>query len=412
MADAAEDARPTALYAFWAEPERPMEEEVRLALQAAFPEARLVDELERDGELLWGQVWRFPGIDGEVVVSAEERGEFQDALIVEGVRDPVEREEARRARFLIGVEAPIDPPRAGEVFLLQLQALDAACVPGYPAVYDDDAVVVRSGKMVRELIAGGVPPGPSALFAIHELDGAHGAWVHTHGLLRLGLPELELWGVDASDKPEAADLLTAIVDAVSAGAETDEDRVLAVGDGVEVRLASVDEALKLMPADAAASRREHADDEPTDGDHDGERCCVVAKERFETPYEVFDRLADDAALFKSRVESERRRRLAIDRFGVFGQLFVLRRNEGWRFHAKLAFATAEADASREHLWFEVLALKPGRLKGACLNAPVQTTAVRRGDEDWFDLDLLTDWVIVAPEGRYDPEAAGVLLADD
>jgi hypothetical protein len=407
-----DDARPTALYAFWAEPERPMEEEVRLALQAAFPEGRLVDELERDGDFLWGHVWRIPGIDGEVVVSAEERGAFQDALIDAGVRDASERDAARAARYFLGVEAPVDPPRAGETFLQQLRVLDAACVPGYPAVYDDDAVVVRSGEMVRELLAAATPLGPSALFAIHELDGAHGAWVHTHGLTRLGLPELELWGVDASDKSEAADLLTAIVDAVVGGAETDEERVLSVGEGVEVRLASVDEALKLMPADAVASRREHAEDEPTDGEHDGERCCVVAKERFETPYEVFDRLADDAALFKSQGESERRRRLAHERFGVFGQLFALRRRDGWRFHAKLAFATAEEEAPREHLWFEVLALQPGKLRGACLNAPVRTEAVRRGDENWFALDLLTDWVIVAPEGRYDPEAAGVLLKNE
>ncbi|HYC78569.1 MAG TPA: DUF2314 domain-containing protein [Planctomycetota bacterium] len=398
----------SALYAFWPEGDAPLEEEVRLALLAAFPEATLTDELDPQDDLVWGQVWKIPGLL-ETVVWVEERGDFNEELLESGRLDADELEAARRSRFFLGVETPPDVRMPLDAFQTQVRVLEAACVPGLIAVYDDNAVVVRSGRAMRALAGAAAAPRPSALFEVHELGGPRGLWVHTHGLMRFGLPELELLGVSDSERAPGADLLHAAVDAILGGAEPDEDRVLAVGDGLEVRLAPVSEAMKMIPVETAESRRAHEDDDGDD--HRGPRLCLLAKDRNETPHETLDRLAEDVAVFKSRQESERQRQLAVGRFGTFGELFALRRREGWRFHAKLAFPKAQDSESREHLWFEVFELKPGRLRGACLNAPVDVAEVREGEEGWFDLDRLTDWTIVAPQGEFSPESAAVLLQD-
>ena len=56
-------------------------------------------------------------------------------------------------------------------------------------------------------------------------------------------------------------------------------------------------------------------------------------------------------------------------------------------------------------------LKPGEIRGVCLNEPVDGLSIHEGDEGWFKLDLLTDWLVVSPEGNFDPEAAPILLAE-
>ena len=51
---------PSTLFVFWAEPEPPLDEEVRLGLQAAFPEIRWIEDLEATGGVIWGNAFRLP----------------------------------------------------------------------------------------------------------------------------------------------------------------------------------------------------------------------------------------------------------------------------------------------------------------------------------------------------------------
>jgi hypothetical protein len=281
-------------------------------------------------------------------------------------------------------------------------------VTGLLAVYDDNALVVRAGKQIRELSRSSIPPRPATLYAIHEMEGKSGIWLHTHGLPRLGLPEVELLGLEASDVQEGYDLIDAVVDVVFGGGEPDPDGVVTVGEELEVRLVPLKDAIPVLPAEVVSSRTEHDVEED---DHRDPRLAILSRDRNDTPHEVIERLRNDAVLFKSREETDRQRQLAIERFGVFGQLFAIRRHEGWRFHAKLGFAREGDPRVREHLWFEVRELKPGELRGVCLNEPVEGVKIHEGDEGWFKLEHLTDWLVVAPEGTFDPEAAPILLAE-
>jgi uncharacterized protein YegJ (DUF2314 family) len=184
--------------------------------------------------------------------------------------------------------------------------------------------------------------------------------------------------------------------------------VITVGEDMDVRLVAFKDAMSMLPPEVLASRSEH---EVEEEDHRDPRIVIVAKDRNDTPHEILERLGNDAVLFKSREETDRQRRLALERFGIFGQLFAIRRHDGWRFHAKLGFVREGDPRVCEHLWFEVRDLKPGELRGVCLNEPVDGLPIHEGDEGWFKLDLLTDWLVVSPEGNFDPEAAPILLAD-
>jgi hypothetical protein len=400
---------PSTLFAFWPEAEPPLEEEIRLALDAAFPGLAATEELDAEDGMLWGTVYRIPEHESEYVVWVQERSEVPDEFVEDAIVDPAEREAAVRARWFIGVETLLNPRQALADFQTQLRVVEAVSVPGLVAVYDDNALVVRPGKQVRELVRSSVPPRPATLYAIHEMEGKAGMWLHTHGLVRLGIPEIELLGLNPSDVQEGYDLIDAVVDVIFGGGEPDSEGAITVGEDMEVRLVAFKEALSILPAEVVASRSEH---EVEEEDHRDPRIVILARERNDTPHELLERLRNDAVLFKSREETDRQRSLAIERFGIFGQLFAIRRNEGWRFHAKLGFSREGDPRVREHVWFEVRELKPGQLRGICLNEPVDGLPFHEGDEGWFKLDLLTDWLVVSPEGNFDPEAAPILLAEE
>ena len=123
-------------------------------------------------------------------------------------------------------------------------------------------------------------------------------------------------------------------------------------------------------------------------------------------------VASAGALYKSRHETERQRSLSVSRWGTFGQLYAIHRRADWSFHVKLAYEQSRA-GSREHLWFGVVELSPGWIRGRLVNEPLDVPGLEPGSTSWQPLDRLTDWLVITADGRtYDPELAPVLLEEE
>lgn len=394
---------PSVIFGFWPDASPPSEEEVRLAVRNAFPDLTFIGEPDGDDEALWAFGVAVPGLPNPLMVWLEDRGDLSADAVEESLDDPVERREAGRSQWLIGTETYLgEAPAKG--FQIQMRVLDAAIVSGMPAAFDDSALSIRSGKIIREIARSKTPPRAGVLFGIHEtpVEGEK-VWVHTHGLGRFGLPEIEVVGLGKERSRDAFDLVDAVADALVSGSGPTPDGLLALGDGIEVVLVTPEDA--LMRLGAGGELRDAGQD-----DHIGHSLALVDTEG-QPPYAALDHFAECPVLFKGRLESDRQARLAKERYGVFGQLFAIHRREGWRFHVKLCFEGLGDPPSYEHLWFEVRELKPGRIKGVCLNEPMMTRDARQGEVAWHDYARLSDWNIVTPGGNYDPESAGVLLHD-
>ena len=68
-------------------------------------------------------------------------------------------------------------------------------VPGQLAVMDMPSEKVISGRWVKLAAESQVPPAPRYLFTVQAISGdGDEVWLHTHGLKRCGLPELEILG--------------------------------------------------------------------------------------------------------------------------------------------------------------------------------------------------------------------------
>ena len=70
---------------------------------------------------------------------------------------------------------------------------------------------------------------------------------------------------------------------------------------------------------------------------------------------------------------------------------------------KLAYEVDDGDATdREHLWFEVHRILDGRVDATLANEPFRIAAMKAGQRAEYDLDRLTDWAILSPEGQMSP----------
>ena len=90
-------------------------------------------------------------------------------------------------------------------------------------------------------------------------------------------------------------------------------------------------------------------------------------------------------------------------------LFAGKHPPHWRFAIKLRYGD-EIDTNRvEHLWFEVLGLRPGRIQAKLVSAPTYMKSMNVGDVTWHDLNRLSDWRVLTETGSYDPESADQLF---
>lgn len=399
---------PSTLFILWPEAEAPLEEEVRLALEAGIGGIQWIDELESGGEVLWGVVGRSEQMPADTLIWAEERGELSSGMIADGLWHPEERERGLAAKWLVGVETFLDPKAPQASFQAQLRVLAHACVPGLVAVYDDNALVVRSGRQILDLALSDVPSRLSTLYAIHSVGGRGGSWLHTHGLGRAGLPEIELIAMPGDYLREGYELLDAVADGLMAGLTPAADGILSLHDDLQVRALPLEDAASFLPSDCAGGVEDRVGDE---GSHGGRRLVLLDARDPGPPLRVLTRLADGGSVYKARGETDRQAALARGRWGIFGQLFTLRRGGSWRFHVKVGFAGATEPDLRENLWFEVLDLRPGEIRGRLISEPRHVADLRAEEVSWLPVDRLTDWLIVTPEGCYDPELASFLLPE-
>ncbi len=132
-----------------------------------------------------------------------------------------------------------------------------------------------------------------------------------------------------------------------------------------------------------------------------------------SPSDVLDQLANTkSTLYRTTRQTDRQAARARERWGDFGILFASKHPEHWRFRGQawlLVRRQANSYTLREHLWFDVKKLAKDRILGTLISEPCQNLGIHRGETQWCDLDLLTDWRIVCTDRIYDPETANTLL---
>lgn len=118
-----------------------------------------------------------------------EAAEYRQRYLLED-----ERMEMQQSPQIIECLAYLDLNAPQQDTMIQLAVLDAVAGECY-AVVDEISSVFFGGTWLAEMAISYTPPNPEVNYIIHAVSPENpeeGYWLHTHGLLKYGLPELEI----------------------------------------------------------------------------------------------------------------------------------------------------------------------------------------------------------------------------
>lgn len=302
-------------------------------------------------------------------------------------------------------------------------------IPKASLVIDFMSYRLLSPYWLKMAAESSVPPSPDYLYTLHcvydeKKDGKRRYWFHTHGLQRCGSVELEMLNI--GDGAEQMHILTNMtVKKFLSNPAKERERFTIGYDGMGINLCWLrwEEALNDFPSDILGGM---ADREGEGNIHcdPGGVLFAVEDQNMVSPEIYAQTLAVNPIYYITTEETQRMSALAKERFGSFAKIFQAKyinpdkknlfqkmfgkknnQDENWSFLVKLGLNVddEETNDEREHLWFEVLQINGDKIKGKLLNQPYWIAKLNEGDVNEYSTDVLTDWIIYAPEATYTPD---------
>lgn len=324
-----------------------------------------------------------------------------------------------------------------ESFHFQLKLMNAV-VPRSSIVVDFMSYRLLSGKWLSLTAKSQIPPSPDYLYVIHgvydDKKEKTEYWFHTHGLLRCGIVELELVGLN-SGAQQMYDLINNVVKRFLSDPIAENTTFTTGFDGLNLNLRWLrhEEALKDFVPAMLGGLNERAED---GGAHLEPSGVLFAVEdgNMVSPEIYAHTLANNPIYYISNDETYRMSELAKERYHYFCEIYhehkkkdeshslftsLLKRFKKkdeapaeWTFLVKLGLVVdnAEEDLQKEHLWFDIIEADDNQIKGKLINQPYWIAALNEGDIKTYPFDMLTDWIIYDPEGnKYTPDSIYQLI---
>ncbi len=393
---AVDDASPTTLIGLWPGDGPPMMTEVIAAFTAHVGEpVSIVDDgMSRITEMLWNAVVAVPGIETELAIWAEAAQELDPGEL----DDPA----AAACRWIVGLETVLDAGEPLGHFAAVMRLLAGAC-PDTPAVLDVNCRRWYPRAALETTFSTDDEPPAAVLWIGHVVESANdhrGSWIHTHGLHRCGLPELEMLEVPDSLVPGAVQLLDTIAGRMLEVMLPPPGEPFAIGPDLDVTFRPWQDVAPAV-GDGPGGMAARTDD--PNNPHVGVRAVVCGAE-------VLQRIAaGDGAYFLSSHETNRlarRARAAWPALTAIGlpPAGATDAAPTVQVLVKAGLGTDGAEDEREHLWFAVRRFEAERAEAELLHQP-RRIALTVGDVVWIERAVVSDWTVVTPAGRFGPGQA-------
>ncbi|MCR4814400.1 MAG: DUF4026 domain-containing protein [Lachnospiraceae bacterium] len=289
-----------------------------------------------------------------------------------------------------------------------------AMYPEVLAVLDCPSEKLLSGKWVALAAESKIPPAPRYLFTVQAISGENDeVWLHTHGMKRCGMYELEIL---CSDREKCNDHYKMIETFAYRMLENDGE--IQPGEGVFIGQAAgiylvctaVDwkEALKFYP-EATLGTEEDRDDEV----HSVDTCVLMLYKNEEdeeagkyTPIQAFDPFLQQNPMYMiSTPETDRMSKLAVERIPYLRKAFE---NSDNTIIVKIGLTTDEEYwdddvPQKEHIWFEVKDVDDDGIIGELTQEAYYVSGIKEGDIGKYPFSDVTDWIIFTKECRITPD---------
>lgn len=319
-----------------------------------------------------------------------------------------ERVEMHQTPQLIECTTYFNPHWGLTHWLVQLAVLDAVAGECY-ALQDLVAATFLSGTWLAEMAETHTPPSLECAYVIHAItpdDPENGTyWLHTHGLLKFGQPELEMLCVKREQLSACQGILTTTAARLFAEPEAwyqDETMLVAhnAQGGVAVHLLAWQDALQhdLFAAKKVGLFSGDLSDRPEGDIHTEPSMVILPDVDGKMAYwaDLAEMLHEDnhMMLLLPNMETARMYYLAAEKLPMFAR--CLKRfspEQGvWGYMMKIACTSPSTEAT-EHMWFVVQDLDDENVTAELVNQPFEIPELQAGESYTLPLDDVSDWCI-------------------
>ena len=311
---------------------------------------------------------------------------------------------------------------------LQLK-LVYAMIPEMVALCDESAERMLNKKWVELAVKSNVLPAPISLYTVQAVYDENEVWLHTHGLCRCNLHEIEFLGSNKDDSRTHYDLISnyacRLLDEKNPtledegnqnGEETIHLGVFYNGEPIVATSKKWINALKYYPKDILGGIEDRKES------HNSKTNILFLygseedfnKNRLRKPTEFTKKLENNPLYYISTEETARMSSLARERFSYVERM--LREKQDGKdigIIIKLGLETIDEDGNldkknREHIWFEALSMEGDSFKARLTQEPYNIPNLHEGDEGTYSIDYVSDWRIHTENGVISPETVYLL----
>ena len=298
-------------------------------------------------------------------------------------------------------------------FQLQLKVANTL-IPDLIGVLDESAEKMLPAKWVMMIASSKVLPSARDLFTVQAVQGKHDkVWLHTHGLCRCHTTELEILESDKKHYEQHYNLLSTYAMYLIDKSGLDDPRYngayigrLINGYPVVVTCAPWTDGILEYKKAKLGNIKDRENGHNT-------RTSIVflyTSEEEEKNHKLrlvslYDELwGENPIFFFSDEETNRMRDLARERISYVKESFKDKENA---ILIKIGLPLKE-EGRFEHIWFELLEIKGNKFKCKLTQEPYDIPDMHTGDEDWYTLDDMTDWIIYTKDFAVSPSNAYLL----
>lgn len=303
---------------------------------------------------------------------------------------------------------------AKKSYHLQLK-LAHTLIPDLIGVMDESAEKMLPEKWVHMAASSKVLPSAKDLFNVQAISGKNNkVWLHTHGLCRCGLTELEILESDQEHYKQHYNLIMTyamfLIDKINT---EDQEKGTYIGrliNGYPIVVTS----LPWPQGIQEYKKLKLGGSEDRAGGHNSKSNIIflyTSKEDEQNKIlhkvSVYDDLwGDNPIFFFSDEETDRMKELAKERFSYVASAFQNKENT---IILKIGLPLKE-EGKFEHIWFELLEIKGEKFKAKLTQEPYDVPNIHTGYEAWFTKADITDWIIYTKKYAVSPD--NIYLLED
>lgn len=296
---------------------------------------------------------------------------------------------------------------------LQLK-LATAMVPDLIGVMDESAEKMLPAKWVFMTANSKVLPNPKSLFTVQAVAGDNKeVWLHTHGLCRCGIPELEILNSDEANYQNHYNLISTY--AMHLLDKKNELPNFEVGCFIGRLINGYPVVATSRSWTTGIKEYKHlklGNLKDRKGGHNTKtniiflyKCEEDENKQVLSKVSIYDKLwGENPLFFFSDEETFRMKALAIERFDYVKEAF---KNKDNAIIIKVGLPLKEK-GKFEHIWFELLEIKGKKFKAKLTQEPYDVPNMHTGDEAWYTVDDITDWIIYTRTFSVNPDNAYLL----